>query len=346
MTDRRLAFVLVAVVALVTLSMGACGGGTTPTAAPPVTQSPVAGPTPPTTPASLSCPLGKGTADSTCEAPASHLLRSIDAAIDQVVAAHPDYFVLGELQGQVSGQYRVRDRDRFIQGVLAILQGQGMCAFRIPESDTIQVKGSNDFSEEYELVSGRGFIHRGSSSCLRTCTPANFPLDVGEPVARVYVGIFRFRCVGGVIPPPAGENRVPLACDAVITATRPERPLVASQPERRVLGSQRRVQRHRVGRRPRPTVQPVDLSEGGGGLQHLRRGRWQADLHERPGDSLATTGSKRGGARRWSRRAGGRGPWLRLGSGLSWPGRHRDARARPRAGAASGGSRSGPPRRG
>ena len=219
MIDRRLALVVCAVAALVTLSMGGCGGGTTPTSTPPVTQSPIAGPTPPTSPASLSCPLGKGTADSTCEAPASHLLRSIDAAIDQVVAAHPDYFVLGELQGQVSGQYRVRDRDGFIQGVLAILQGQGMCAFRIPESDTIQVKGSNDFSEEYELVSGRGFIHRGSSSCLRTCTPANFPLDVGEPVARVYVGIFRFRCVGGVIPPPAGENRVPLACDAVITAT-------------------------------------------------------------------------------------------------------------------------------
>ncbi len=89
-----------------------------------------------------------------------------------MVAAHPDYFVLGELQGQVSGQYRVRDRDGFIQGVLAILQGQGMCAFRIPESDTIQVKGSNDFSEEYELVSGRGFIHRGS---LRASAPAPPP---------------------------------------------------------------------------------------------------------------------------------------------------------------------------
>ena len=219
MIDRRLVFVLVAVVALVTLSVGACGGSTTPTATPPVTQSPVAGPTPPSTPASLSCPLGKGTANSTCGAGANQLQGSVDAAIDRVVAAHPEYFVLNEEQGQGSSQYRVRDAEGFIQAVLVVLQGQGMCAFRIPESNAIQVKRSNDLSEDYELVSGRGYIHRGTSACLRSCTPANFPLDVGDPVARIFVGIFRFRCVDGVTAPPTYENLIPIACDAVITAT-------------------------------------------------------------------------------------------------------------------------------
>ena len=219
MIDRRLALAVGAVVALVTLSMGACGGGTTPTSTPPVTQSPVAGPTPPSTPASMSCPLGKGTANSTCGSGANQLQGRVDAAIDRVVAAHPEYFVLNEEQGQGSSQYRVREGDAFIEAVLAVLQGQGMCAFRIPESNAIQVKSSNDLSEEYEMISGRGFIHRGTSACLRTCSPANFPLDVGDPVARVYVGIFRFRCVGGVTAPPTYENRIPIACDAVITAT-------------------------------------------------------------------------------------------------------------------------------
>ncbi len=219
MIDRRLALVVCAVVALVTLPMGGCGGGTTPTSTPPVTQSPIAGPTPPTSPASLSCPLGKGTANSTCGSGTNQLQGHVDAAIDKVVAAHPEYFVLTEQQGQGSGQYRVRDANAFIQAVLVVLQGQGMCAFRIPEHNEIQVKSSNELSEEYEMVSDRGFIHRGTSACLRSCTPANFPLDVGDPVARIFVGIFRFRCVGGVTAPPTYENIVPLACDAVITAT-------------------------------------------------------------------------------------------------------------------------------
>ncbi len=220
MIDRRLAVVGGALVALLTLSMGACGGSTTPTATPTVTLAPAPGPTPaPATPASLSCPLGKGTANSTCGAGANQLQGDVDAAIDRVVAAHPEYFVLNEEQGQGSSQYRVRDVNGFIQGVLVVLQGQGMCAFRIPESNSIQLKRSNDLSEEYEMVSGRGYIHRGTTACLKTCTPANFPLDVGDSVARIFVGIFRFRCVDGVVPPATYANLVPSACDAVITAT-------------------------------------------------------------------------------------------------------------------------------
>ena len=219
MIDRRLALVVCAVAALVTLSMGGCGGGTTPTSTPPVTQSPIAGPTPPTSPASLSCPLGKGTANSTCGAGANQLQGDVDAAIDRVVAAHPEYFVLNEEQGQGSSQYRVRDVNGFIQAVLVILQGQGICAARIPESNVIQLKRSNDLSEDYEMVNGRNYIHRGTSACLKTCTPANFPLDVGDPVARIFVGIFRFRCVNNVVAPPTYANLIPADCDALITAT-------------------------------------------------------------------------------------------------------------------------------
>jgi hypothetical protein len=217
---RRGRLVLVPVVAAVTLSWGACGGGSSPTSVP-VTTTPAPGPTPTPVAAapSATCSLGKGAADSTCEAPSGRLLGSVDAAIDQVVATHPDFFVVGEERGQGSRQYRVRDRDGFIEGMLAVLQGQHMCAFRMPLTDTIQVKDSNDFSEQYELVDDRGFIHRGPGSCQTTCTPANFPLDVGESVARIYVGIFRFRCDGAVVTPPENQNLIPIACDAVITMT-------------------------------------------------------------------------------------------------------------------------------
>jgi len=219
MIYRRPAVVFGAVVVLGALTMGACGGSNTPTATPTVTLAPAPGPTLPTSPASLSCPLGKGSANASCGGGDSQLQGDVDAAIDRVVAAHPEYFVLNEEQLPGSSQFRVRDVNAFIQAVLVILQGQGLCAVRIPESNVIQLKRSNDLSEDYEMVNGRNYIHRGSSACLKTCTPANFPLDVGDPVARIFVGIFRFRCVNNVVPPPTYANVLPADCDALITAT-------------------------------------------------------------------------------------------------------------------------------
>ena len=216
MTDRRLAHVLVAGV---TLLLGSCGGSTSPTAtptpAPTAAPTPAAAPTPIPTAAELSCSLGKGTPDASCSRSGSLLLGVVDAALNEVVAADPGNYK----ENTTTGQVRVLDRDAFFEDVIAILLGQGMCAARIPQSDSIQVKDSNDHSEEYDLLTGSGVIRRGQASYQKTCTPAAFPLDVGDPVVRVYVGIFRFRCVNGVIAPPSYQNLLPLSCDAVITAT-------------------------------------------------------------------------------------------------------------------------------
>ena len=219
MIHRRFALVLCTVVAGFTLSFVACGGGSSSTTATPTTLSPAAGPTPTPTPvASGTCPLGKGTPGAECQAGEGGLLGAIDAAIDKIVAAHPEYFVLGETRGG-PGQYRVLNKDGFIEGVLGILQGQRICAQRTPESDKVELKDSNDYSEEYLLVSDRGYVVRGKSSCQKTCTPAAFPLDVGEDVARIFVGIYRFRCIAGVTPPPTYANLLPIGCDALITMT-------------------------------------------------------------------------------------------------------------------------------
>ncbi len=217
MIHRRLALVLCTVVGGFTLSFVACGGNpsTTPT---PTTLSPVVGPTPTPPVASGSCPIGHGSTAAECQPGEGGLLDAVNAAIDKVVAAHPAYFVLGETRGG-PGTYRVLNKDGLIEGVLAILQGQGMCAQRIPESDKIEVKDSNQYSEEYLLVTERGYIARGASSSLKTCTPAAFPLDIGESVARIFVGIYRFRCDAGVTPPPTYSNLLPIGCDALITMT-------------------------------------------------------------------------------------------------------------------------------
>jgi hypothetical protein len=213
---------LVPVVVVAAISW-ACGKDSPkPTTSTPLTTIVAAGPSPTPAPvaASATCSLGKGAADFQCEAPTSRLLNAVDAAIDQVVATHPDYFVLGEERGGPgTRQYRVRDRDAFIAGTIAALQGQHMCAFRRPLTNTIQVKDSNDFSEEYELVDDPGFIRRGPASGVTACTPANFPLDAGESVARIFVGIFRFRCDASVVTPNPSLNQIPAGCDALITMT-------------------------------------------------------------------------------------------------------------------------------
>lgn len=217
MVYRPLAVIAIAGATLV----AACGGGSPTGTTPATTLATAAGPSPtpsPTTGQPIgSCALGKGDPDPSCARTSGQLLPSVDAAISAVVAAHPDYFVLTEEAG--TGQFRVRDRDGLIEGVLAELQGRGMCAQRIPQTDTIQVKDSNSISEEYNVVTSGGFIRRGQASYQTTCEPAAFPLEVGDTVARIFVGIFRFRCVNGVVPPQNYELKLPMACDALITAT-------------------------------------------------------------------------------------------------------------------------------
>jgi hypothetical protein len=214
---RRPALIFCTVVAGFSLSFVACGGPDSSTTGSPITLAPAPGPTPTPAVASASCPLGKGTPGAICQAGEGALLETIDAAIDKVVASHPEYFALGDTRGP--GQYRVKSKDGFVEGVLAVLQGQGLCAQHIPKSDMVEVKDSNDYSEEYLLVSDRGYVARGKSTSLRTCTPSAFPLDVGEAVARIFVGIYRFRCDAGVVPPPTYANILPIGCDALITMT-------------------------------------------------------------------------------------------------------------------------------
>ena len=218
MIHRRSALVLRTVVAGFTLSFIACGGpDSSTTGSPIVTLAPAPGPTPAAPVASGTCPLGHGTPAPLCQEGEGALLETINGAIDIVVAAHPEYFALGDTRGP--GSYRVKSKDGYVEGVLATLQGQGLCAQRIPKSDVIEVKDSNQYSEEYLLVSDRGYVARGKSTSLKTCTPSAFPLDVGESVDRIFVGIFRMRCVPGVVPPPTYANLLPLGCDALITMT-------------------------------------------------------------------------------------------------------------------------------
>ena len=177
---------------MATISAGAlavllvsCGGGDSPTSSIPQVTLP-AQPTPPAGGGvgSSSCPLGTGRAEARCSRGSSALLNDVDAAIDAAVEQVPGAFDKSDEFAPGTGAYRVRDQRAYIEAVVAHLRAKGYCAQ--PDYDNplelIQVKSSNDSSEDFDLMLSSGHIRRGNGSYRQTCAPASFPVDLGPDV--------------------------------------------------------------------------------------------------------------------------------------------------------------------
>lgn len=196
-----------------------CGSSTTPTTpptVPPVTSAPAPAPTP--TPVQ-GCPIGLGSARYTCQGDEPGLLPRLNAAIDKLVQDRPQLFnTIDDPAGD--GSYRILDLDAFYEGVIANLTATGLCAQRdYLDKDRIVIKEDNSYSEAYYVVGRQTRILRGPQSYALTCTPANFPLNQDEAVARVSVSFFRYTdCPAGTVLPPPHET-LPLGCRGSITAT-------------------------------------------------------------------------------------------------------------------------------
>ena len=54
--------------------------------------------------------------------------------------------------GEGTGQYRVHDRDAYLQAVLTELRAVGLCPQLDFVEETVQVKDTNDLSEDFELL--------------------------------------------------------------------------------------------------------------------------------------------------------------------------------------------------
>lgn len=205
--------------ALLALSCG--GGGPTPAVSTPVpTPTPVATSTPPadTGTAARSCPLGMGDVTADCSKTQPRLTAAVDAAIDRLVAERPSLFNTAEEAGAGTAQYRVLDAEAYLDGLVANLAAAGLCAERSLDRERVVVKSSNDFSEEWDVLSSQGFIRRGSYAYQSSCQPASFPVAPEDLVSFVWVGVFAWECNPGTTAPT--EPRVlPLACDAYMTAT-------------------------------------------------------------------------------------------------------------------------------
>jgi len=213
-----------AVLALVIMVHAGCGGGSSSGPTPVPTPTPSTAPTPTPTPSAsptptLGCPAGKGDAQATCFRNQPSFLDAVDAAIDKLVREHPEHFNLNDQAAP--GGFRVLNEDAYWQGVVLNLQAAGFCVEPDITRTVLQVKRTNDLSDEYDILSGNGFIRRGPGSYVTTCTPASFPVDPREVIARVRVAFFSMTCQAPRTPPPdfITSGQLPVPCVGHVTAS-------------------------------------------------------------------------------------------------------------------------------
>ena len=176
---------------------------------------PNSSPSPSPSPTPSPCPYGKGTVDTTCVRGVPVFLEKVDAAIDQLVQQRPELFNLEETAGP--GSYRVLDSAQYYAGVVKNLEAMAFCA--TGENRMIQLKNSNEFSEDYDILLSTEHVRRGDGSYRATCNPPAFPVDAEDLIDGVRVAFFGFDCPEGVETPKNGMGRVPVGCVGFVTAT-------------------------------------------------------------------------------------------------------------------------------
>jgi hypothetical protein len=131
--------------------------------APPVTQPPN-----PLT----ACGVGRGPGSGDdCPRTSPSFLPQVDAAINRVVAQHPNLFNLDDVRGRDG--YYVRDVDAYYRHVVQELGNVGLCAI-VDGGGEIGVKSDNTANDQYHIMISDRHIRRGDASYRSTCYPAWF----------------------------------------------------------------------------------------------------------------------------------------------------------------------------
>ncbi len=151
-------------------------------------------------PPPASCRFGKGVFYRyPCEKTSSVLLPDLERAMDRLIAERPGLFDLSNEFSPGSRAYKVLDKDGYLNGLVATLVAMGLCAERDVDDalqQTIRVKDSPDFSEDFDVMLSGGHMRRGPGAYQGTCSPPSFPADRPPDVPDVKSGCYR------PFPPP------------------------------------------------------------------------------------------------------------------------------------------------
>jgi hypothetical protein len=160
---------LVAALGLVSgTSLTGCGHPAPPPAAPEeVHLQPVDEGTP--SPQGCQLPPGVGPGDF-CGFENALFLDSVEKAIDMTIEAHPEIFDLHD-GGPCGNCYQVLNVPAYERQVVKNLERQGLCAVA---GEEFGVKNTNDFNEQYDLLTSSLHVRRQGGSYRGTCRPAAF----------------------------------------------------------------------------------------------------------------------------------------------------------------------------
>jgi len=144
----------------------------TPTPTPAPTPTPDPAPTAtPAPPSSASCSLpASNPSRLSCAKTSPQLLNKLEKAITAATQAHPEYFDFNDKK--CDNCYRVKDESGYFDEVQNQLAALGVCSEA--EADEIDIKASNDLSEQYDILLSTGHIRRGEGAYLYGCNPADF----------------------------------------------------------------------------------------------------------------------------------------------------------------------------
>lgn len=187
-----LACVVVALAALDRCGGGGQSAGHSPTV-PIAPTVPAPTPVPTNPPLSASCAkLPAGNPNAACNSDTPTFLNDVEDAIDTLRREQPGLF-----DGDV-----VQNVGAYYVGIIKILDRKGLCAGF--DGEELGVKTSNDYNDQFKILTSRNIVRTGPRCFLGTCYPAAFPAPQGP-----------------LPPPPAG---CPLASSQSIACGKEPQP--------------------------------------------------------------------------------------------------------------------------
>ena len=172
MTRRRAALSVAALAFSAAAWLGTCNHSGSPSAVPPPpeTTPPVAQQPPPGGP---HCDLPPGTGSGqACPRQISNYLPEVERSLDRLVERRPEIFDLHSYRG-CGTCYLVKDVPAYIEEMLhEVRANEGACATW--DGEELAIKRTNDFNDQYDILTFENFIRRDNGSYRATCTPAWF----------------------------------------------------------------------------------------------------------------------------------------------------------------------------
>lgn len=116
------------------------------------------------------CSPGPGSGEGdTCAKGETCFRVSVQDAVKQVLAGHPEWFMHDDM-----GDYVV-EVELYMNAVVELVAATGLCAIRDPNAgDEIAVKFNNEFAESFDILTAAGYARYGDGIYTATCTPAWF----------------------------------------------------------------------------------------------------------------------------------------------------------------------------